>query len=171
MIEYDLSSHMTVSKWAVSAAVILLLVHSSEGQYDNTRCKCICPDPEVVNYNGTSPNSSGSSTNRTLYISNSVPANLCTCDDVVLPVVETFANIKGKTREFCPRCDCVYESRNLEIIKVVVIIVIWVVSLLMIYMLFLMCLDPLLNKRIKNTAYQEHTNEDLEEAEPLIQCE
>ncbi len=106
-----------------------------------------------------------------------------TCDDVVLPIVETFANIKGKTREFCPRCDCVYESRNLEIIKVclifnynfiyditsvlfnpiqvVVIIVIWVVSLLMIYMLFLMCLDPLLNKRIKNTAYQEHTNEDV----------
>jgi hypothetical protein len=45
--------------------------------------------------------------------------------------------------------------------QVVVIIVIWIVSLLMIYMLFLMCLEPLLNKRIKSTAYTEHTNEDV----------
>jgi len=47
----------------------------------------------------------------------------------------------------------------------------WVVSLLVIYMLFLMCLDPLVNKKIKSTAYQEHTNEDWVEAEPLIPCE
>jgi len=47
------------------------------------------------------------------------------------------------------------------IFQVVVIIVMWVVSLLVIYMLFLMCLDPLVNKRIKSTAYQEHTNEDV----------
>lgn len=30
----------------------------------------------------------------------------------------------------------------------------------MIYMLFLICLDPLLNKRMK-PSYQEHTNEDV----------
>lgn len=42
----------------------------------------------------------------------------------------------------------------------VVIIVIWIISLLVIYMLFLMCLDPLLNKRVKAN-YQEHTNEDV----------
>lgn len=28
-------------------------------------------------------------------------------------------------------------------------------------MLFLMCLDPLLNKRVKANNYQEHTNEDV----------
>lgn len=44
--------------------------------------------------------------------------------------------------------------------QVVVIIVIWIISLLVIYMLFLMCLDPLLNKRVKAN-YQEHTNEDV----------
>ncbi|KAI9581261.1 hypothetical protein GQX74_013848 [Glossina fuscipes] len=43
--------------------------------------------------------------------------------------------------------------------QVVVIIVIWIISILVIYMLFLMCLDPLLNKRVKAN-YQEHTNED-----------
>lgn len=40
----------------------------------------------------------------------------------------------------------------------------WLLSLLCIYMLFLMCLEPLLNKRVKGN-YQEHTNEE-EEAGP-----
>lgn len=38
---------------------------------------------------------------------------------------------------------------------------IWIISILVIYMLFLMCLDPLLNKRVKANNYQEHTNEDV----------
>lgn len=45
------------------------------------------------------------------------------------------------------------------------IIVIWVISLLVIYMLFLICLDPLLNKRIHkasaNIGYHEHNNEEV----------
>ncbi|ODN02488.1 hypothetical protein Ocin01_04195 [Orchesella cincta] len=124
------------------------------GQYGNTRCKCICPDPQVVFANSSAGGSSSSNaSNRTF-----------TCDIVVLPEItkNPNINIKGKEGEFCPRCECKYESRNLQIIKVVVIIVMWVVSLLVIYMLFLMCLDPLVNKRIKTTAYQEHTNEDDE---------
>lgn len=80
------------------------------------------------------------------------------CDGVILPKIGS--KIKDKEKEFCPRCECKYENRNTAIIKVVVIIVIWVISLLVVYMLFLICLDPLLNKRIKNN-YQEHTNEDV----------
>lgn len=49
--------------------------------------------------------------------------------------------------------------------QIVVIIVIWVISLLVIYMLFLICLDPLLNKRIHkasaNIGYHEHNNEEV----------
>lgn len=45
------------------------------------------------------------------------------------------------------------------------IIVIWVISLLVIYMLFLICLDPLLNKRLHkasaNIGYHEHNNEEV----------
>lgn len=67
--------------------------------------------------------------------------------------------LKEKEKEFCPRCECVYENRNTTIIKVVVIIVIWIISLLACYMAFLSCLDPLLNKRVKAN-YQEHTNEE-----------
>jgi len=50
-------------------------------------------------------------------------------------------------------------------LQIVVIIVIWVISLLVIYMLFLICLDPLLNKRIHkasaNIGYHEHNNEEV----------
>lgn len=107
------------------------------------------------------------------------------CESVVLPKLGD--QIKGKEEIFCPRCDCKYENRNTTIIKVlfinrfyiaivylmeilillqiVVIIVIWVISLLVIYMLFLICLDPLLNKRIHkasaNIGYHEHNNEEV----------
>jgi hypothetical protein len=42
---------------------------------------------------------------------------LCSnCDTVILPRVGD--DIKGKEQEFCPRCECKYESRNTTIIKV-----------------------------------------------------
>lgn len=75
-----------------------------------------------------------------------------------MPNVERL--IKGKEQEFCAKCACKYEIRNINIIKFVVIICIWVISLLVVYMLFLICLDPLLNKRAKGN-YQEHTNEEV----------
>lgn len=80
------------------------------------------------------------------------------CDGVIIPKLGDA--IKGKEQEFCPRCECKYENRNITIIKVVVIIVIWVISILVIYMAFLIILDPLLNKRVKGN-YQEHTNEEV----------
>ncbi|XP_046400119.1 uncharacterized protein CG1161 [Ischnura elegans] len=122
-----------------------------KAQYEDARCKCVCPNPSVVN---------GTQSNRKHYIGN-VPPNKCNCDNVVLPKVAD--DIKGKEQEFCPRCECIYESRNTTTIKVVVIIVIWIISLLVIYMLFLICLDPLLNKRVKGS-YHEQTNEEDEAA-------
>lgn len=89
--------------------------------------------------------------------------NICiysNCDGVIIPKLGD--KIQGKEREFCPRCECKYENRKTAVIKFVVILVIWIISLLVVYMLFLICLDPLLNKRIKNN-YQEHTNEDVRE--------
>lgn len=58
-----------------------------------------------------------------------------------------------------------YKIDKLILLQIVVIIVIWVISLLVIYMLFLICLDPLLNKRIHkasaNIGYHEHNNEEV----------
>ncbi|XP_058464671.1 uncharacterized protein CG1161 [Malaya genurostris] len=140
-------------KKLVFGLTLLITLHigfSYAQSYEDKRCKCICPSIKSVN------NNTEDDSDRMLIIDN-VPPNKCNCDGVILPRVAE--KIKGKEQEFCPRCDCKYENRNTTIIKVVVIIVIWIISLLVIYMLFLMCLDPLLNKRVKAN-YQEHTNED-----------
>ncbi|XP_035231225.1 uncharacterized protein CG1161-like isoform X2 [Stegodyphus dumicola] len=139
----------------LSLFIILVLFDIANAQYEDVRCKCICPSPEVVK---------GNKTERKLYIANVVPSQ-CKCEGVVMPQADEY--LRAKEKEFCPRCECRYERRNTTTIFVVVIIIIWVISLLTVYMLFLMCLDPLLNKR--RTAYQEHTNEEvtLSEAIPM----
>ncbi|XP_053970608.1 uncharacterized protein CG1161 [Hylaeus anthracinus] len=136
-------------------AIILICLSQSEAQYDDKRCKCICPGLSSV------ISTAQSSLERQTYIIN-VPPSQCNCEGVVLSRVGD--QIKGKEEIFCSRCDCKYENRNTTIIKIVVILVIWVISLLVIYMLFLICLDPLLNKRIHkasaNIGYHEHNNEE-----------
>lgn len=87
----------------------------------------------------------------------------CTCDEVVIPQADE--RVKAKAREFCPLCECHYQTRKITTIRVVVILIIWVISLLVVYMLFLMCLDPLMNK--KRGPYQEQTNEEVNLDEPL----
>lgn len=136
------------------ATIILISLSESEAQYDDKRCKCICPSLlSVIN--------TTQSSERKSYIIN-VPPSECKCENVVLSKVGD--QLKGKEEIFCSRCDCKYENRNTTIIKIVVILVIWVISLLVIYMLFLICLDPLLNKRIHkastNIGYHEHNNEE-----------
>ncbi|EDX11705.1 GD19778 [Drosophila simulans] len=88
--------------------------------------------------------------------SNSSSTTECVCAGALLPRLDA----NGKELPICAECKCSHVARNTTLIKVVVIIVIWIISILVIYMLFLMCLDPLLNKRVKAN-YQEHTNEDV----------
>uniref|UniRef100_A0A182UYU8 TMEM9 family protein n=1 Tax=Anopheles merus TaxID=30066 RepID=A0A182UYU8_ANOME len=137
--------------YSITLVIIFHVATTQSQSYEDKRCKCICPSFK------TADNTTQKGTDRMLIIDN-VPPNKCNCDGVILP--RLVGKIKGKGQEICPRCDCKYENRNTTIIKVVVIIVIWIISLLVIYMLFLMCLDPLLNKRVKAN-YQEHTNEDV----------
>ncbi|XP_055693481.1 uncharacterized protein CG1161 [Lutzomyia longipalpis] len=139
----------------IPIVVAIVFFTGTQAQYEDKRCKCICPSVSSV-LNNTDE------TNRMLIIDN-VPPSKCNCDGVILPRVGD--KIKGKEQEFCPRCECKNEIRNTTIIKVVVIIVIWIISLLACYMAFLSCLDPLLNKRVKAN-YQEHTNEDEETSTP-----
>ncbi|CAD6991282.1 unnamed protein product [Ceratitis capitata] len=115
----------------------------------------------VKNENKIDNNKLLSSTTAANFISSVVRATnstpKCVCDGALLPRLSE----NGKVLEICPECKCQHEARNTTLIKVVVIIVIWIISILVIYMLFLICLDPLLNKRVKAN-YQEHTNEDDE---------
>ncbi|KAH8383278.1 hypothetical protein KR009_007664 [Drosophila setifemur] len=107
---------------------------------------------------GISPAPGHSSSNA----STAAPTTDCVCAGALLPRVDA----NGKELPICAECKCSHVARNTTLIKVVVIIVIWIISILVIYMLFLMCLDPLLNKRVKAN-YQEHTNEDDEPTPPL----
>ncbi|EDW59857.1 uncharacterized protein CG1161 isoform X1 [Drosophila virilis] len=106
--------------------------------------------PKVISSTATSANTSSS------------PSE-CSCVGALLPQVDA----NGKELPMCAECKCSHVARNTTLIKVVVIIVIWIISILVIYMLFLMCLDPLLNKRVKANNYQEHTNEDDEPTPPI----
>ncbi|XP_025833141.1 uncharacterized protein CG1161 [Agrilus planipennis] len=139
---------------AIICSCTFLLTTVEAQSYENTRCKCVCPKfSSVINSSTES-----SHTARILYIGNG-PPNKCNCDEVVLPRISE--QIKGKEQEFCPRCECKYENRNVKTIQYVVIFVIWVISVLVVYMAFLIILDPLLNKKVDGS-YQEHTNEDDE---------
>ncbi len=63
---------------------------------------------------------------------------------------------------FCPRCNCRFEVRNTTTMKIVVIIIICVLALLFIYMGFLLCLDPLMNAKLRQSpAYQPQRNDEL----------
>lgn len=124
---------------AVAVLLALAAVHVS-GQYDDARCKCICPSPQVV-ANGTT--GSADKPERSVYIGN-VDREQCNCDGVVLP--QLTADVQDKAKEFCPWCECKYESRNTTTIKWVVSMVIALVVVLVVYMTFLILFDPLLHK-------------------------
>lgn len=114
-------------------------VTSVDGQYNDFRCKCICPSPQVV----SNDTSTSEQPDRSVYIGNVHPHE-CNCDGVVLP--QLTSDVQGKAKEFCPRCECLYESRNITTIRWVVTLIIGVIVCLVIYMGFLMLLDPLLHK-------------------------
>lgn len=106
-------------------------------QYNNDRCKCICPSPKVV----TNQNETDAHFDRKLYIDNVEPTE-CNCDGVVLPYLSNEINSK----EFCPLCECKYESRNTYIMKYGVVFIIFVISTLVICMIFFLLFDPYLQK-------------------------
>ncbi|XP_074662404.1 proton-transporting V-type ATPase complex assembly regulator TMEM9-like isoform X2 [Tubulanus polymorphus] len=120
-----------------------LTVTVADGQYEDDRCKCVCPSQKGAN---------GTEDNRRIYVQTNILSDFCKCKFVVNPPAD-------RVKEICPTCECKFEVRNTTTIKVVVIFIICVVSLLVIYMLFLLCLDPLMNRRPKT--YQEQQNEEV----------
>jgi len=138
-----------------SNSLMLLVMTCSalvSGDHYDVRCKCVCPNPGVIN--ASSPH-----LERKLYIKN-VPPSHCDCLNVVIPslYVEE-AHVEKLPEAFCPRCVCRYEQRNTTVIKVVVVMIICVISLLVLYMGYLLLIDPILQKW-KQTAYRQHKEEE-----------
>lgn len=115
------------------------LIQSVQAQYDDVRCKCICPVLREFVNETVHPQK----INRKLYIGN-VAQEQCNCDFVVLPHLD--AKFQDRAKDICPRCECKYESRNTTMIRNVVIIIIGIISFLTIYMAFLSILDPWIHK-------------------------
>jgi len=127
----------------VPLLVLLCLLDVVQCQYEDVRCKCVCPS--VTPANGTAT--------RKIFVQSFHDPSRCKCEHVV------DAFIISSQPNFCERCDCQWQRRNTTTIKVVVIIIICIVSLLFLYMLFLLCLDPLMSYR--QTAYVEQRNDSI----------
>uniref|UniRef100_A0A1I8HJF3 Transmembrane protein 9 n=2 Tax=Macrostomum lignano TaxID=282301 RepID=A0A1I8HJF3_9PLAT len=117
----------------------LLAAAPASAQYEDSRCKCICPVDPGSGANGTSGN------RRRIWIT-TVPFGECNCEKVVDP-------LPSKAAEFCLRCQCKSETRSTAIQKVVVVLVLCIIISLCLYMLFLSILHPLL---VKARLYQPH---------------
>lgn len=124
--------------------LLLIVLSCAEAQYDDVRCKCICP---VIAKANTTQQS------RKVYVRSFHEPSMCKCETVVEDWV------RMSSASFCERCECQWQRRNTTVIKVVVIFIICTVSLLVFYMLFLLCLDPFLSRRPKS--YVEQRNEEV----------
>jgi len=135
---YSAQTHLSLFSFFI--LTVSFIATPASAQFEDFRCKCICPSMEVVN---------ATDTGRKVYIKAVAPEE-CNCVTVVEPAEKI-------AKEFCPRCDCHYETRNTKTIQVVIIIIICVVSMLVVYMIFLLCLDPLMGR--KSAAYAEQRDE------------
>lgn len=102
-----------------------------QGQYEDVRCKCICPSNSAVN------------SSRKIFVKSFHEPSSCKCENVI------DKHIQESQFHFCDKCNCQWQRRNTTTIQVVVVFIICVITLLVLYMMFLLCLDPLVGHRAK----------------------
>uniref|UniRef100_A0AAY5KDH5 Transmembrane protein 9 n=1 Tax=Esox lucius TaxID=8010 RepID=A0AAY5KDH5_ESOLU len=101
--------------------------HFNSQSFEDVRCKCICPSYRNI---------TGHIYNR------NVTQKDCNCLHVVDPMPVPGHDIEA----YCLLCECKYEERSSNTIKVTIIIYLSVVGSLLLYMLFLLLVDPLIRK-------------------------
>lgn len=116
--------------------------------FEDVRCKCICPPYRNI---------SGHIYNR------NVSQKDCNCLHVVEPMPVPGHDVEA----YCLLCECKYEERSSNTIKVTIIIYLSVVGALLLYMLFLLLVDPLIRKHDPYTQ-PLHNEEDSEEMRPQV---
>merc|ERR1712141_869729 len=141
----------------VLVSLLTQLSFSSGNHYD-VRCKCVCPNPGIINLNTTDPTAE----ERRLYIRNVAPSH-CDCLNVVIPSLYVeHHHVTRLPEAFCPRCVCRYEQRNTTIIKVVVSMIICIIGLLTLYMGYFFLIDPIFVKWKQNSYRQQKEEEERE---------
>ncbi|XP_063065700.1 transmembrane protein 9 [Engraulis encrasicolus] len=121
------------------------VVHATKS-FEDVRCKCICPPYRNI---------SGHIYNR------NVSQKDCNCLHIVDPMPVPGHDVEA----YCLLCECKYEERSSNTIKVTIIIYLSVVGALVLYMLFLLLVDPLIRK---HDPYLQplHNEEDVEDTRP-----
>ncbi|KAL6458953.1 hypothetical protein MHYP_G00324250 [Metynnis hypsauchen] len=133
--------------------VLLALVFCEAMSYANAikssedvRCKCICPPYRNI---------SGHIYNR------NASQKDCNCLHVVEPMPVPGHDVEA----YCLLCECKYEERSSNTIKVTIIIYLSVVGSLLLYMLFLLLVDPLIRRHDPYTQPLQN-EEDSEDVRP-----
>ncbi|MCI4380807.1 hypothetical protein PGIGA_G00244180 [Pangasianodon gigas] len=135
---------------AASSALLLLLFcevmcspHEDES-IEDVRCKCICPPYRSISGH--------------IYKKN-VTQKDCNCLHVVEPLPVPGHDVEA----YCLLCECKYEERSSNTIKVTIIIYLSVVGALLLYMLFLLLVEPLIRRRdpYRQPLQNEEDSEDV----------
>lgn len=100
--------------YIVVFSLLACFILISEAQYDDVRCKCVCP--KEGNKTTKIPN---------VFVQTVEPKD-CNCEHIV-----------QREEQFCLRCQCMYEARNTALIKVVIIFILVVIAFLLVYLLYL----------------------------------
>ncbi|MFH4975858.1 hypothetical protein AB6A40_002567 [Gnathostoma spinigerum] len=137
-----------------SAFLIFLQIACVKGNFEDARCRCICPSTQYF----ASQNTTADDNQRRYYTKSNINALSCNPQSVVKANVLNIVDA-AHLDAFLANCDCKYESRNTVMLKVVVIFVICVVLVLVFYMLFLLCLDPVLRRPHRTIPYRQQNDE------------
>ncbi|XP_022833103.1 transmembrane protein 9B-like isoform X2 [Spodoptera litura] len=127
--------------------ILMSLVLVKAQFFEDRRCRCVCPSPAAV---------LNTSTTRQIYTGN-VPPNLCNCEDVVFPFIRE--ELEGKLYMFCPRCECVYQTRNTSLIMGVVSMIIILVMVLILYTIAIWSLKAVLRRRNRTVSRTPESTE------------
>ncbi|KAJ8737954.1 hypothetical protein PYW08_000549 [Mythimna loreyi] len=108
---------------ALIIIIALLTLGCVQGQFfEDRRCRCVCPNPaSILNTTVT----------RQIYTGN-VPPNQCDCEGVVYPLLKK--ELEGKIQVFCPRCECIYQTRNTTLIMAIVFLILIGLVMTVLYM-------------------------------------
>ncbi|KAM9785534.1 proton-transporting V-type ATPase complex assembly regulator TMEM9 [Neosynchiropus ocellatus] len=132
----------------VAPVVALLLLDrpavAQAKNFEDVRCKCICPPYRNISGH--------------IYNQN-VTQKDCNCLHVVEPMPVPGIDVEA----YCLLCECKYEERSTNTIKVTIIIYLSMVGALLLYMLFLLLVDPLIRKR---DPYIQQLHNEEEEMRP-----
>uniref|UniRef100_A0A3Q3ESK8 Transmembrane protein 9 n=1 Tax=Labrus bergylta TaxID=56723 RepID=A0A3Q3ESK8_9LABR len=133
-----------ISNESVTVCTLLFPGKTKINNFEDVRCKCICPPYRNI---------TGHIYNR------NVSQKDCNCLHVVEPMPVPGHDVEA----YCLLCECKYEERSSNTIKVTIIIYLSVVGALLLYMLFLLLVDPLIRKHDPYTQ-PLHNEEDVDGA-------